>query len=536
MLPTSLCSLTNLQSLNVASNYLDGNIPLLLGPLNNASLDPDPSEFPVGADFAGNCFEITSGTQSRSNLDLMISQGKIIVYLPNCQFEPLSVTIMVQPTNPVVGDNVTFSASVTGAGPFSYQWQLNGTNLPNGIITTVAGGYVGEGVPATNASLKTPVGLVKDKSGNLWIADTGHQLIRKLGANGIITTVAGKGNSGYSGDGGPATNASFNNPAGLAMDAAGNLFITDGNNVVRRVDTNGIITTVAGGGLDSPGDGEAATNVSMWNPAGVTLDAAGNLFIAVMWNNVVRRVDAHGVITTVAGNGTNGYSGDGGAATNASLNNPSGVAVDAAGNLFVADGNNYRVRVVDTNGNITTMAGGGTNYPGDGGAATNASLGYPWGVSVDAARNVYIADFWNNTIRRVDTQGIITTLAGGGPDFPDDGEAATNTSLNNPEGMTVDSAGNLFIADTGNNRIRQVDAARTINTVVGDILAKAWRRQMRASITRRECRWMSLAICIFLTPIINAFARWGAMALLQRLRGMELTTMAAMEARRLMPA
>jgi uncharacterized repeat protein (TIGR03803 family) len=384
--------------------------------------------------------------------------------------------VAIQPTNNSLtipfGNNVTLSVSVTGTGPFSYQWQLNGTNLPNGIITTVAGGYVGEGVTATNASLKTPVGLLKDKSGNLWIADTGHQLIRKLGTNGIITTVAGNGNSGYSGDGGPATNASFNNPAGLAMDAAGNLFIADGNNVVRRVDTNGIITTVAGGGPDYPGDGEAATNVSMWNLAGVTVDAAGNLFIAVMWNNVVRRVDTHGVITTVAGNGTNGYSGDGGAATNASLNNPSGVAVDAVGNLFIADGNNYRVRVVDTNGNITTMAGGGTNYPGDGGVATNAILGYPWGVSVDAARNVYIADSWNNIIRRVDAQGIITTLAGGGPDFPGDGEAATNVSLNNPEGVTVDAAGNLFIADTGNNRIRQVDAAGTINTVAGGYLGE----------------------------------------------------------------
>jgi uncharacterized repeat protein (TIGR03803 family) len=408
---------------------------------------------------------------------------KVTDALSNTATQALSLIVFgppivaIQPTNSSLtipfGNNVTLSVSVTGTSPFSYQWQLNGTNLPNGpngIITTVAGGYVGEGVPATNASLKASVGLVKDKSGNLWIADTGHQLIRKLGANGIITTVAGNGNSGYSGDGGPATNASFNNPAGLAMDAAGNLFIAEGNNVVRRVDTNGIITTVAGGGPDYPGDGEAATNVSMWNPAGVTVDSAGNLFIAVMWNNVVRRVDTHGVITTVAGNGTNGYSGDGGAATNASLNNPSGVAVDAAGNLFIADGNNYRVRVVDTNGNITTMAGGGTNYPGDGGMATNASLGYPWGVSVDAARNVYIADSWNNIIRRVDAQGIITTPAGGGPDFPGDGEAATNVSLNNPEGVTVDAAGNLFIADTGNSRIRQVDAAGTINTVAGGYL------------------------------------------------------------------
>ena len=470
VLPASLCSLTNLQSLNVASNQLDGNIPLLVSPLNNTLLDPDPSQFPIGANFAGNCFKIAPGTQSRSNIDLMISQGKIIVYLPNCQFEPISVTIVVQPTNPVIGGKVTLNVAVTGTGPFSYQWQLNGTNLPNGIITTVAGGYVGADVPATNASLKAPVALLADKFGNLLIADTSHQLVRRVDTNGIITTVAGNGNSGYSGDGGQATNACLNNPSGVAMDAAGNLFIAEGNNVVRRVDTNGIIMTVAGGGPDYPGDSEAATNVSMWNPTGMTVDTSGNLFIAVMWNNVVRRVDTHGVITTVAGNGTNGCSGDGGAATNASLNNPSGVAVDAVGNLFIADNNNYRVRKVGTNGIITTIAGGGTDYPGDGEAATNVSLGYTWGVSVDTARNVYIADFGNSNIRRVDVHGIITTVAGGGTNYLGDGGAATNASLNNPEGVSVDATGNLFIADTGNNRIRKVAGSGVINTVAGGYL------------------------------------------------------------------
>jgi sugar lactone lactonase YvrE len=219
---------------------------------------------------------VISGTPSTAGTFNFVV--KVTDALSNTATQALSVIVLAppsivafQPTNSSLtipfGNNVTFSVSVAGTGPFSYQWQLNGTNLPNGpngIITTVAGGYVGEGVTATNASLKAPMGLTKDNYGNLLIADTGHHLIRKVGANGIITTVAGNGNSGYSGDGGVATDASLSNPQGVVMDASGNLFVSDtGNNLIRRVDTNGIITTVAGGGSDAPGNGEAATNVFM---------------------------------------------------------------------------------------------------------------------------------------------------------------------------------------------------------------------------------------------------------------------------------
>ena len=336
---------------------------------------------------------------------------------------------------------------------------MNGANLPNGIITTVAGGgpkNPGDGGQATNASLYYPNDVAVDASGNLFIADSYGNVIRKVDTNGIITTVAG-GGPDYPGDGGPATNASLDWPSGVAVDASGNLFIADSySNVIRKVDTNGIITTVAGGGNDGLGDGGAATNASLYYPNGVAVDASGNLFIADTGNNVIRKVDTNGFITTVAGGGPD-YPGDGGPATNASLVWPSGVAVDASGNLFIADSYGSVICKVDTNGSITTVAGGGKDGLGDGGAATNASLDWPSGVAVDASGNLFIADTDNNVIRQVDRNGIITTVAGNGiPNYSGDGGPAANASLCNPNGVAVDTSGNLFIADSCNGRIREV--------------------------------------------------------------------------------
>ena len=240
-------------------------------------------------------------------------------------------TITIQPTNQTVmaGTTVTLSVAVSGDGPFTYQWLFNGTNLPNGIITTVAGngsgGYSGDGGAATNASLYYPEGAAFDAAGNLFVADFFNNRIRKITTNGIITTVAGNGSPGYSGDGVPATNATVR-PAGVALDANGNLFIADwNNNRIRKVDTNGIITTIAGNGSPGySGDGGPATSASLAYVEGVTVDSAGNLFIADTVNNRIRRVDTNGIITTVAGKGPavyGSYSGDGGAATNAGLDN-----------------------------------------------------------------------------------------------------------------------------------------------------------------------------------------------------------------------
>src|SRR5665213_1429091 len=341
--------------------------------------------------------------------------------------------IVEQPTNQIiiVSNTATFSVFVSGVGPFTYQWLFNETNLAtSGIIMTVAGtgapSFYGDGGAATNAALYLPYGVTVDANGNLFIADEVSNRIRKVDTDGIITTVAGNGygagtgNGGYSGDGNAAINAELWYPSSVAVDAGGNLFIADSeNNRIRKVDTNGVITTVAGKGPSSfSGDGSKATNATLYWPQGLALDAAGNIFIADSWNNRIRKVDTNGIITTVAGNGVittvagNGYgsfSGDGSAATNAGFFQPFGVSVDGGGNLFIADAGNNRIRKVDSNGTITTVAGVGTNiFSGDGGAATNAAINYPWKVVPDNLGNLFIADTGNNRIRKVDTNGIIT--------------------------------------------------------------------------------------------------------------------------------
>jgi sugar lactone lactonase YvrE len=278
--------------------------------------------------------------------------------------------------------------------------------------------------------------------------------------SGTITTVAGNGTPGFSGDGGPATNARLAYPTGVAVDAAGNLYIADRlNSRVRKVSTSGTITTVAGdGSAGFSGDGGPATNAQLAGPYGVAVDAAGNLYIADFQNSRVRKVSTSGTITTVAGDGSFGFSGDGGPATNAQLAGPNGVAVDAAGNLYIADINNHRVRKVSTSGTITTVAGNGTpGFSGDGGPATNARLRPPTGVAVDAAGNLYIADIFNQRVRKVSTSGTITTVAGTGIyGFSGDGGPATNARLAYPSGVAVDAAGNLYIADQNNHRVRKV--------------------------------------------------------------------------------
>jgi len=348
-----------------------------------------------------------------------------------------------------------------------------------GIITTVAGNYdlgeaySGDGYSATNAGLSGPAGLVRDAIGNLYIADTGNGVIRKVDTNGIITTVAGNYNLGgsYSGDGYAATNAGLSGPSGIAMDASGNLYIADtGNSLIRKVATNGIITTVAGHTnlWGYSGDGQAATNACLEYPTGVSVDTSGNLYIADDYHEVIRKVDTNGIITTVAGNNSLGgsYSGDGYGATNAGLYLPTTVVVDAAGNLYIDDLGNNVIRKVDTNGIITTVAGNynlGGSYSGDGFAATNAALNVPTSIFVDAAGNLYIADAGNNIIREVDINGIINTVAGdpylGGDTwgtYSGDGSAAVNAGLNWPVGITVDASGNIIFADLENNVIRKV--------------------------------------------------------------------------------
>ena len=336
-----------------------------------------------------------------------------------------------------------------------------------GVISTVAGNgtdaYAGDGGPATSASLH-PNGVTVDSAGNIYIADVSKSVIRKVNAAGIISTVAGFAGekNQFSGDGGPAINASIyiaSNHNGMAVDDAGNLYIADdGHNRIRKVDPLGIISTVAGNGqINFSGDGGSATGASLWRPSGVAVDTAGNLYIADTQNVRIRKVDTHGVISTVAGNGAIGNSGDGGLATNAALFYPMGVAVDGAGNIYIADQNAYVVRKVNTAGIISTVAGNGDfGFTGDGGPATNAETSGPYAVAVDSVGNLYIADHGNHRVRKVDTSGIITTIVGGGNGSGiGDGGPPTSATVN-PADVAVDSAGNYYIADEGNKRIRKV--------------------------------------------------------------------------------
>jgi uncharacterized protein (TIGR03437 family) len=285
---------------------------------------------------------------------------------------------------------------------------------------------------------------------------------------GIISTVAGNGTPGFSGDGGPATSAQLSfavgYPSGLAVDASGNLFIADpGNNRIRRVTPQGTITTVAGnGGAGFSGDGGPATSGQLDSPGGVAVDASGNLFVVGLSDSRIRKVTPQGTITTVAGNGVPGFSGDGGQAVTARLCYPWGVAVDKPGNLFVADSGNSRIRKVTPQGTITTVAGGGTG--GDNGTATSADLRFPAGVAVDASGNVFITEINGYRVRKVTPQGTITTVAGGGGSRGDGGPA-TASDLNSPVGVAVDASGNLSIADRIDNTIRQLIPSSVVGCV-----------------------------------------------------------------------
>jgi len=259
-------------------------------------------------------------------------------------------------------------------------------------------GYSGDGGPATAARLKIPYGVAVDGAGNIFIAEWGNHRVRKVDADGIITTVAGSGSIGYSGDGGPATAAQLGYPSRVAVDTAGNLYIVDrSNGRIRKVDTNGIITTVAGNGpgnSGTTGEGQPAIETNLGSLYDLSVDAGGNLYINDLGNNWIRKVDTSGIVSIVAGTGARGYRGDGGLATDAWIAGAIGLGLDAGGNLYVADSANYWIRKVDTGGYITTVAGSGTSgYSGDGGHAIAGRIQNPYDVAVDAAGAIYIADF-----------------------------------------------------------------------------------------------------------------------------------------------
>jgi trimeric autotransporter adhesin len=349
-----------------------------------------------------------------------------------------------------------------------------------GTITTVAGtgtsGSSGNGVLATAAQLSQPTCAVLDNAGNLYIGDVATNTVRKVAAGtGIISLYAGNGGvPGYSGDGGPATSASMSGPVGCALDSVGNLYVAEaGNNVVRKITAStGIITTVAGTGAGAgcqqpanfSGDGGLANKATLSCPYGVAVDAAGDIFISDSGNRRIREVNGStGIITTIAGNGTYGYSGNGGAATSAMIANPEQLALDGSGNLYIAEeGKSVIAKVNLSTGIISTVAGNGTSGQGnpvlgDGGPATQAQLAYPQGVAVDKLGDIFISDSGNQQVRKVTAAtGIITTVVGTTIGFSGDDGPSNRAKLHNPDSLFFDASGDLYIADSDNGVVRKV--------------------------------------------------------------------------------
>lgn len=352
-----------------------------------------------------------------------------------------------------------------------------------GTVTTVAGrspaGFSGDGGPAAEAQMHEPRMMTFAPSGDMYIADTFNQLIRKVDAAGTITTVAGKFTGfvprdeadcveNFSGDGGPATEATLSCPHGVAVDTAGNIYIADSaNHAIRRVDPAGTIVTVAGAGgtTGDSGDGGPGIEARIQGPKGIVLDGRGGLLIADSGNDRVKRLDlASGVITLVAGTGDPGGAGDGGPATEAQLVEPRTLAVGPDGSVYIAEPKAHRVRRVDPAGIITTFAGTGrAGFTGDGGPAGKAQLDFPRGVGTDAAGNVFIADSLNQRIRRVDASGVIATVAGRGKpcyfspsNNCGDGGPPLEAGFATPRAVEATATGDLYVADTFNERIRRV--------------------------------------------------------------------------------
>ncbi len=351
-------------------------------------------------------------------------------------------------------------------GPTRAQYDITVTSTTTSSVNIYnfagngSSGYRSTDNYAGSSIIYGPTSVAKDKNGYIYFAELGNNIIRKVNKRtGALSLVAGSATSGYSGDGGAATAARMNIPAGVAVDKAGNVYIADqGNARIRKVSTSNIITTIAGTGtIGYTADGSSATSANIASPLSVAVDTFGNVYFAEQNNHRIRKISTSGILTTAAGNGGASFSGDGGAATAAGISYPSGVWLDAASNIYIADAGNNRIRKVTSAGIISTVAGSSTSgYTGDGGAATAAKLFNPSGVTTDSLGNIYIADRNNNVVRKVTTAGIISTVAGTGTSgYSGDGAAATAARLYYPQGVVCDST-NIYIADYGNSAIRVV--------------------------------------------------------------------------------
>jgi hypothetical protein len=349
------------------------------------------------------------------------------------------------------------------------------------IINTTAGngvqGYSGNGGAATAAEINQAWDVCFDAAGNFCISDFGNNVVRSINTSGIINTIAGNGSAGFFGDSGPATAAELTQAASVAFDGAGNYYIADwGNNRIRKVNSSGTISTFAGTGTGNfSGDGGPATAADINNPVGLVFDISGNLYIDDQNNQRIRIINTSGIINTFAGNGVGSFSGDGGPATAAELNEPIAIAIDLSGNIFIADFGNNRIRLVNTSGTVSTLAGnGGAGFMGDGGPATAAELYLPQGVAVSAIGEVFISDNDNNRIRIINTSGVINTIAGNGTaSYFGDGGPATAAEIYSPSGITTDNSGNVYFVDRSNNRVREITGiltgTKTISSVPDEV-------------------------------------------------------------------
>jgi sugar lactone lactonase YvrE len=445
--------------------------------------------FPTGvlADTAGNVFMVDSGTSKVWRLDGM--------FLTLTRFAGTGVAGFSGDNGPATAAQLnlpwglafTFAGGVYGCQCYISIADRNNNRVrvvdPYGVITTLAGtgtpGSSGDGGSAAAAMLDHPAGLgyplfgSPPTAGAIYVADTGNFTVRKIDmTTRVITTIAGNGSPSWSGDGGQASAAQLGNPYAVAFDGSGNEYIADNqNNVIRKITPAGVISTVAGNALAKPGysgEGGLATNAQLNDPRAVAVTAAGDILISDTGNQRVRWIDhTFGTITTIAGNGIAGYNGDG-PATGSQLNYPQGVAIDSGGKVYIADTGNNRVRQVGPSV-LSTYAGNGTaGYSGEGVLATGAMLNGPRGLAVDGAGNLYISDANNNRVRKVTTAtGFISTIAGNGAaGLAGDTNLATSAALDHPFGLAFDAPGNLYIGDTRNQRIRLVDTSGIISAVV----------------------------------------------------------------------
>jgi uncharacterized protein (TIGR03437 family) len=472
----------------------------------------------VAVDGSGNVYIADTGN---SNIREVTTDGNISTFAGegfrgfSGDGDQATSSVLNVPQDVFVAGNGTIYIADTGNADIRAvaPGNLNGITVP--IINTVVGsttiGFAGDGGPATKASLFNPWAVTVDGSGNIYIAEYGNNRIRLVNSSGNISTIAGNGTIGFSGDGGAATMAMLNSPTGVAVDSSGNIYIADSGNLRLRKVTSANINTIAGTGqLSYSGDGGLATLAqlnapqgvlagagylfltdsgnavvrrvsasgvinsltggTMVHPAGIAADAAGNVYVADPPANVVRRIGTDGNITIFAGNGNQGYGGDNGPAASAQLNAPTGLAIDSAGNLYIADYANHVIRKV-VNGTITTIAGTGTaGFSGDGVPATQSALNFPSALALDSSANVYIADSGNRRIREISPNGIINTIAGNGiSGFSGDGGLSFHAQVSSVRGLATDSLGNLYFTD--GNRIREIYTSGYINTIGGNGIA-----------------------------------------------------------------